>query len=171
MDLVLFALGFLALVSMPYWLALLVGAQDLGGRPGVAVRRFVRRRLLRRRMWPGRPLRERRQLARLDRTLDKSGRELTQSPVRPPIQQVAADLRRLARQRGSVARKSTVWFAAVQRAYDDRLRLACAQLGVDEHLHDLTGMDLEIERVRVEGELQAAGLGLRLGLERSQDQR
>jgi hypothetical protein len=49
----------------------------------------------------------------------------------------------------------------VLRAYDDRLRLASQCLGVAEHLQELDGIDLEIERVRVEGVLQAAGLALR----------
>ena len=79
----------------------------------------------------------------------------------PPIEQVALDLRRLNRLRESVARRSRVWFVAVSEAYDDGLRIACAQLGVDEYLGELSGVDLEVERVRVEGELQAAGLVLR----------
>ena len=48
----------------------------------------------------------------------------------------------------------------MQRAYDDRLSLACLELEIPQHLRELTGVDLEIERVRVEGELEAAGLGL-----------
>ena len=81
-------------------------------------------------------------------------------PDGPPIEQIAADLRRLGRQRLGVATRSTVWFVAVQRAYDDRLRLACRSLGIDQHLDDLDGVDLEIERLRIEGELLAAGLVL-----------
>jgi hypothetical protein len=171
LHLVLIVLGLLALASMPCWVALLSGADDLVERAGRAVRRAVRRRLRRRRLWPGRSLRERRRLARLDRNLDKGGRALPEEPSLPPIQQVAADLRRLSRQRIGLARSSTVWFAAVQRAYDDRLRVACEELRLAQHLDGLTGIDLEIERVRVEGELQAAGMDLRLGLEPSQDQR
>ena len=40
------------------------------------------------------------------------------------------------------------------------LAQACRCLGLCEHLCDLHGVDLEIERLRVEGELQAAGLVL-----------
>jgi hypothetical protein len=87
---------------------------------------------------------------------------------RPSIEQVAADLRRLGRLRLSVATTSPVWHAAILRAYDDRLRLACRSLGVAEHLERLDGMDLEIERVRVEGELVAKGLVL-IGTRRGQD--
>jgi hypothetical protein len=86
--------------------------------------------------------------------------EASETPAGPPFEQVAADLRRLARQRAEVAPRSPVWFAAVHRAYDDRLRIACRELEIAEHLHDLEGIDLEIERLRVEGLLEAAGLSL-----------
>jgi hypothetical protein len=79
-------------------------------------------------------------------------------PAGPPIEQIAADLRRLGRQRIGVAAHSPIWFAAVQRAYDDRLSLACTELEICQHLHELTGVDQEIERLRIEGELQATGL-------------
>jgi hypothetical protein len=35
------------------------------------------------------------------------------------------------------------------------------QLGIEEHLDEVSGIDLELERLRVEGELQRAGLVLR----------
>jgi hypothetical protein len=82
------------------------------------------------------------------------------APAGPPFEEVAADLRRLARQRVEVASRSPVWFAAVHRAYDERLQIACRELEIAEHLHELDGIDLEIERPRVEGLLQAAGLRL-----------
>jgi hypothetical protein len=97
--------------------------------------------------------------------LDRSGRELGDlkggRAVGPPIEQVAGDLRRLNRLRESVATRSRVWFVAVQEAYDEGLHVACAQLGVEEHLAEVAGIDLELERLRVEGELQRAGLVLR----------
>jgi len=79
-------------------------------------------------------------------------------PVGPPIEQIAADLRRLSRHRVGIATRSPVWFTAVQRAYDDRLRLACRSLEIEEFLGELDGVDREIERVRVEGHLIAAGM-------------
>jgi hypothetical protein len=82
------------------------------------------------------------------------------APVGPPIEQIAADLRRLGRQRLGIATRSTVWFTAIQRAYDDRLRLACRSLDIEQHLDELAGLDLDIERVRVEGELLGAGVAL-----------
>jgi hypothetical protein len=81
-------------------------------------------------------------------------------PAGPPFEQVAADLRRLARQRAELASRSPVWFAALHRAYDERLRIACRELEIPEHLHGLEGVDLELERLRVEGALAAAGLSL-----------
>ena len=56
--------------------------------------------------------------------------------------------------------RSMVWHGALLQAYDDRLRLACRALGITEHLAELEGVDQEIERVRVEGVLHAAGLAL-----------
>jgi hypothetical protein len=57
-----------------------------------------------------------------------------------------------------LATRNPLWHEAVRNAYDDRLRLACGCLGIQQHLTELDGLDLEIERVRVEGELRAAGL-------------
>lgn len=44
--------------------------------------------------------------------------------------------------------------------YDQALRDACQCLGIDEHLTEVGGLDLQIERVRVEGALIAAGVVL-----------
>jgi hypothetical protein len=49
----------------------------------------------------------------------------------------------------------------VATAYDAWLLAACRRLDITEHLTTLDGMDLEIERVRVEGQLETAGLVLR----------
>ncbi len=80
----------------------------------------------------------------------------------PSIEQIAQDLRRLDRQRRvGPTRISQRWLAEVQRAYDERLCLACRCLGLTEHLDPLEGIDRDIERVRVEGQLEAAGLRVR----------
>jgi hypothetical protein len=102
----------------------------------------------------------RRRLVRLAWALRHTGDSIAPEPAGPPIEQVAADLRRLGRQRLGIATRSPVWFAAVQRAYDDRLQVACRELGIEEHIADVAGVDLDIERVRVEGALQAAGMRL-----------
>ena len=115
-----------------------------------------------RRAWVRRDAREIRLLHRLDRGLPDT-------PVRPPadepppcIEQIAAELRRLdAQRRSGPTTESTLWLAAVLRAYDEWLRLACRSLGVTEHLEPLDGVDRDIERVRVEGELQANGMTFR----------
>lgn len=79
-----------------------------------------------------------------------------------PIEQLAFDLRRLDRQlRDGPLRSSEVCMAALMRAYEARLRLACRCLGVPEHLQPLQGVDREIERLRLETQLEAAGLAFR----------
>lgn len=144
----LIMLTLIALASLPCMVALVVTADIVAENMSRALRHRLRRRRARR---------DARRLAR------RAGLSLDMSdakPAGPPIEQIAADLRRLGRQRIGVATRSPVWFAAVQRAYDDRLSLACQELDIPQHLCDLTGMDLEIERVRIEGELHAAGIGL-----------
>lgn len=144
----LIMLTLVALASLPCVVALLVTADIAADHATRALRRRLRR------------LRARRDARRLARRAGLSLATSDVKPTGPPIQQIAADLRRLGRQRIGVATRSPVWFAAVQRAYDDRLSLACLELDIPQHLRDLTGMDLEIERVRIEGELQAAGMDL-----------
>jgi hypothetical protein len=144
-----------ALAVLPCLLLLLMSSGDLFDGVG----RFLRRRRRRRIDRAGLSRREWRRLARLDRCFDRHlAAEV--SPASPPFETVAADLRRLHSQRAGIALRSVVWFTAIERAYDERLRLACQRLGIDEHLDELTGVDREIERVRLEGELEAAGLTL-----------
>lgn len=107
------------------------------------------------------PVGRRWRLVRLAHALKVAPALERSEPTCPPIEQVAADLRRLSGQRLGIATRSPVWFTAVQRAYDDRLHVACSQLGLEEHLAELSGLDLDVERVRVEGLLEAAGLVLR----------
>lgn len=74
----------------------------------------------------------------------------------PPIEDIAAELRRLS---AALARASSEpRRASLREAHDRALCLAAAALGVDEHLDGLEGIDLDIERVRVTGALQRAGL-------------
>jgi hypothetical protein len=117
----------------------------------------------RHRDWGCRPLQETQALCQLDLALQQ--REtvplLDDAPA-PAIEEIASELRRLHKQRrGGPTCESERWLAAVQWAYDERLCLACRCVGVTEHLKPLEGMDREIERVRVEGALQAAGVALR----------
>ncbi|WP_433373481.1 hypothetical protein ACQPZX_01980 [Actinoplanes sp. CA-142083] len=116
-----------------------------------------------RRWWTRQGRRELRALRRLDRALRASDPIPSLALLdTPSIEQLAFDLRRLAQQRrGGPSQQSEKWRAAVLRAYDERLCLACRALGLTEHLGPLQGMDRELERLRVESELQAAGLALR----------
>ena len=80
----------------------------------------------------------------------------------PCIEQIAAELRRLHRQRRcGPSQYSYRWQAEVIRAYDCWLRLACRCLGVAERLERLTGDARDLERGRVESALESAGLYLR----------
>lgn len=119
-----------------------------------------------RRAWTRRDRAGRATLRRLDHGL----REVVPSPVRPgpSIEQAAAELRRLDRQRrtGPTA-GSQQWSCAVLRAYDEWLKVACACLGLTHHLGGLDGMDLDLERVRVEETLLAAGCEVRSRIGRS----
>jgi hypothetical protein len=146
-------LALLALLCLPCFVAMVICADDLIDR---VVWRIADKREARR---------EKRQLEQLNSMLPEPAEESAAKvpeprPNQPSIEAIAADLRRLGRQRLGIATRSSVWHAAVLRAYDERLRLACRCLDVPEHLSQLGGIDLEIERVRVEGLLQAAGLPL-----------
>ncbi|HEY6593734.1 MAG TPA: hypothetical protein VI011_06450 [Asanoa sp.] len=154
-------MAMVALMCLPAIVAVIVFADDLAQRAIVAgrARRAARR--------------QRRALSHLDRAIGPvRGLPVDNDPKRPTIEQIAADLDRLGRQRMDVAHRSAVWQTAVTKAYDERLRLACQCLGIEQHLAVLDGVDLEIERVRVEGEVQGAGLPLpTAGSERRREQR
>ena len=143
---VVLATVLLALLCLPCAVAVVVCADELVAR----------------RTWTRHGRREIRELRALERELTAVA-----WTVRPPgceltIEQLEADLRRLDRQRRcGPTIESVTWLAAVLRAYDERLSLAARSLGLSEHLLQLDGMDREIERVRVEGALHAAGLDLR----------
>jgi hypothetical protein len=138
-----------ALVCLPCVVALMLTADAVICAVGLRLRRARRR-------WAERRLASR---AGLGRRFPHVLPERV-TPVGPPIEQLAADLRRLGEQRIGLATRSPVWFTAVSAAYDNRLTVACQELEIQEHLHELTGLDLEIERLRVEGMLLAAGLRL-----------
>lgn len=150
----LLALAFLAVASLPAAFALLFCADEIIDRVVCGWSEWRERR------------RERRTIARLDRAIEADAltRDIDLSEFdradRRPLEQLAADLRRLGGQRLGGNARSMVWHGAVLQAYDDRLRLACRALGITEHLAELSGVDQQIERIRVEGVLHAAGLTL-----------
>jgi hypothetical protein len=153
--------GFAAVAALPCALGLLiVGVGEVAERGSRAIRRGFRRvtRAIGA-VFGGRWV-QRWRLARIARSLRAAPALERAVPTCPPLEQVAADLRRLGRQRLGIATRSPVWFMAVQKAYDDRLRVACTQLGIEEHLSEVSGIDLDVERLRVEAQLEFAGLVL-----------
>jgi hypothetical protein len=119
---------------------------------------LVRRAAERRRSLPGADRRARREFRRMDRMIERAVGELPRRPVGAPIERVAADLRRLSRERLDERGRSSWWQSVIQRVYDDRLGAACRQLDIEEHLAELSGVDLAIERIRVEDALRGAGV-------------
>lgn len=81
-------------------------------------------------------------------------------PVTPPIQAVAADLRRLHRLLESLpAGTSFVRATGVAHAYDEMLALACQQLEVPTRILELAdGKPRMLERIRLEFLLGESGL-------------
>ena len=80
--------------------------------------------------------------------------------ARRPVEKVAADLRRLARELATVPAGATfVRWRALQSAYDSVLTEAAELLEVPHALDDLPmGTPRDIERLRVVCELEASGL-------------
>jgi hypothetical protein len=119
-----------------------------------------RRRL--RAQWRRRRRSDVKALRRLDRDLRNAPTAVPAVTTVPSIDQIAADLRRLDRQRHArPTTHSERWVAAVVRAYDQRLVLACRILGLAEHLDGLDGIDRDIERVRIEAVLHESGVEVR----------
>jgi hypothetical protein len=95
----------------------------------------------------------------LARTMRRVRRRRHGEASGPPLEELAADLQRLGEARrlpGQAPNRRAV----VLSAYDRRLALACAALGVTHHLDELDGFDKNIERVRMEGALLEAGFVL-----------
>ena len=116
-----------------------------------------------RRAWLRRARHDRPALRGLDRSL-RAGSASPRAPRgEPTLQQVQAELRRLAAQRhGGPTGGSEKWTEAVDRAYDRWLQLACRHLAVTAHL-PVPGdaLDQDLERLRVEAKLADAGLRIR----------
>jgi hypothetical protein len=83
-------------------------------------------------------------------------------PQGPPIERVAADLRRVHRLlAGYPSGTSAARRYGTRQAYDELLTQACRQIGVPHRLGELPeGMDREIERLRVEQSLRERGLAV-----------
>jgi hypothetical protein len=85
---------------------------------------------------------------------------LVEQPDGPPLEELAATLRRLhPAVRSPRAETTTVRQQGILAAYDGVLVAAAAALGVPTTLAELPeGLDHEAERLRIEHELQRAGL-------------
>ncbi|MEU0537837.1 hypothetical protein [Amycolatopsis tolypomycina] len=83
-------------------------------------------------------------------------------PDGPPIERVAADLRRVHRLlAGYPSGTPAARRIGTRQAYDELLTQACRQVGVPHRLGELPeGMDREIERLRVEQSLRERGLAV-----------
>jgi hypothetical protein len=135
--------AFAALLSLPCALAMAIRSDS------AAVRR----------VWVRRSRADRAAYCRLEQGLRDA--VLPIPPAVFTIEHAAAELQRLDRQRQiGPSYGSERWLAGVLRAYDEWLQVACGCLGISQHLSTLHGLDREIERVRMEGELTAAGLRL-----------
>jgi hypothetical protein len=76
-----------------------------------------------------------------------------------PIEQLAADLRRLRSILSSDAHRSAAHQMGNRLAYDKLLRQVCEMLEIEHELDgDSIGFERDIERIRVEAELERAGL-------------
>jgi hypothetical protein len=86
-------------------------------------------------------------------------------PVGPPIEALAADLRRLRTAVQTLAPgTSQVRRAATVAAYDDVLAQTCRALGLADTISDARpGRDRDVERLRTEAMLEAAGLRFMTG--------
>lgn len=76
-----------------------------------------------------------------------------------PLEQLAADLRRLRTAVGADAHRSAAQQLGARLAYDQVLTQTCSMLQIEHELSDATsGMERDIERFRVEAELERAGV-------------
>jgi hypothetical protein len=76
-----------------------------------------------------------------------------------PIEQLAADLRRLRTAVGQDAHRSAAHQIGNRLAYDRILIEVCAMLEIEHELdRDFLGLEQDIERFRVEAELERAGV-------------
>ncbi len=82
------------------------------------------------------------------------------APASPPIERLAADLRRLRHQSGDVRRSRTQRHAA-RLAYEDVLRASAAALALPHRLTSAcAGLERELELLRLEQALTDAGMVL-----------
>lgn len=77
-----------------------------------------------------------------------------------PIEQLAADLRRMRSALLRDQQRSGTRQLANRMAYDQLLMQACDMVGLSHDLHNTVGPEHDIERLRVEADLERAGIVL-----------
>lgn len=98
-------------------------------------------------------------LARTRRRARKARERVLPEPVGPPLEKIATDLRRI----GSARQETNLGplgYTILTTQYDKQLANACRALGLDHQIYCLSGLDLDMERLRVEGALREAGMVL-----------
>lgn len=76
-----------------------------------------------------------------------------------PLERLVADLRRLRTAVGADSNRSAAHQMGNRMAYDQLLMQTCAMLEISHELaEDSTGFDRDIERIRIEAELERAGV-------------
>lgn len=96
-----------------------------------------------------------------DPVAERTGRTVARLRAQPgtaPIQHSVARLRELSGQLRRTPVDEAYLRADLTDAYDRSLRDACTAVGITHHINELTGLDLEIERLRLIEELAEAGL-------------
>ncbi len=94
----------------------------------------------------------------VERREHKAGLKALREQRGAPIEQLAADLHRLRAAVGQDQNRSAAHQVGNRLAYDRVLIEVCAMLEIEHELdHDLRGLEQDIERVRVEAELERAG--------------
>lgn len=76
-----------------------------------------------------------------------------------PLERLVADLRRLRSAVGTDSKRSAAHQMGNRMAYDQLLMQTCEMLEITHELHeDSSGFDRDIERIRIEAELERAGV-------------
>lgn len=96
----------------------------------------------------------------------RRSRRFATAPAWPPIERLAADLRRL-RHASADGRRSRTRREGARLAYLDLIVEACRRLDVPQDLRARSGLAGEAELMRVEAALAAAGLDVRASGDRA----
>lgn len=96
-------------------------------------------------------------LARTRRRLRREREVVHPVPIGPPLEKIATDLRRIGLARRDTALGS-LGYTILTKQFDKQLVHACRALGLEHRLDELCGLDLDIERLRVEKALSETGL-------------